>query len=434
VKSIWVEDSPQPQFPTLDGSVKTDVLVIGGGIAGILCSYMLKQAGVDHILVEANRICGGITKNTTAKITLQHGLIYHKLIEKYGPERAKLYLDAQLEALQTYERLCSDTPCDYQKQDSYVYSRQKQGIMEQEVVALNRLGLGAMFSTDTDLPFEVAGAVRVKDQAQFHPLKFLTALAKGLPIFENTKVQELKPRKATTNRGEITCEKIIVATHFPILNKHGGYFLKLYQHRSYVVALKGAGKLEGMYVDEDQRGLSFRSFEELILLGGGSHRTGKKGGAWQELERFAEVYYPQGNILARWATQDCMSLDGMPYIGQYSSATPDVYVATGFNKWGMTSAMVAARVLTDNICGKENPYAALFLPQRSVWHPQLVVNAVESVLGLITPTVPRCPHMGCALKYNPQEHSWDCPCHGSRFNETGELIDNPATDDHKGLK
>jgi Rieske Fe-S protein len=200
-----------------------------------------------------------------------------------------------------------------------------------------------------------------------------------------------------------------------------------------VLALKNAPKLSGMYVDDAKTGLSFRPYGDLLLLGGGSHRTGKKGGNWRELEQFVAKYYPQAQIVARWATQDCMTLDGVPYIGQYAKNTPDLFVATGFNKWGMTSSMVAAKILSDQVQGRENAWASVFDPSRSVLHPQLAINAAEATLNLITPTVPRCPHMGCALKYNAQEHSWDCPCHGSRFAEDGTLINNPATDDKKNM-
>ena len=186
-----------------------------------------------------------------------------------------------------------------------------------------------------------------------------------------------------------------------------------------------------MYVDESNTGLSFRNYDNLLLLGGGGHRTGKKGGCWRELENFARKYYKNAEIVGKWATQDCMTLDDVPYIGQYAKSTPDVFVATGFNKWGMTNAMVSADILCDLIQGKRSPYAAVFDPSRTVLRPQLAVNAFESAVGILTPTAPRCPHLGCALKYNSVEHTWDCPCHGSRFREDGELIDNPATDDKR---
>lgn len=431
MKSIWEQTASHTRFAALNGDASTDVLIIGGGIAGILCAYRLKSAGVACILVEANEICSGITKNTTAKITLGHGLLYGKLIKRFGEDQARLYLEAQRNAGKEYARLCQTIDCDYEERDSYVYSINDRPKIEKEVAALNRLGAKASFSDARELPFAVAGAVRVKDQAQFHPLKFLYAIAKELPIYEHTKVLEFLPRKVVTNHGSIAFKKLIVATHFPIFNKHGAYPLKLYQHRSYVLALRGAQGMNGTYVDESDTGLSFRGFGDLLLLGGGGHRTGKAGGCWQELEQFAKKHYPTAEIVEKWATQDCMTLDGIPYIGQYAKSTPGVFVATGFQKWGMTNAMVAANVLTDLVRGKPNPYVALFSPSRSILRPQLAVNVLESTIGLLTPTAPRCPHLGCALKYNRAEHSWDCPCHGSRFTEQGQLIDNPATDDKR---
>ena len=432
--SIWENDEKLVCFDALKENKSTDVLIIGGGIAGILCAYKLKNAGVDCILVEATEICKGITKNTTAKITLQHGLIYDKMIRRFGEDKARLYAEAQKNACKEYSKLCENLDCDYETKDSYVYSMNGRKKIEKEVFALLRLGISASYSDTLELPFSVEGAVRVKDQAQFDPLKFLYAIAKDLPIYENTKVVELMPHKARTNHGEIIYKKLIIATHFPMLNKHGLYPLKLYQHRSYVFAIKGAKNVDAMYVDESDTGLSFRSYGDLLLLGGGGHRTGKKGGCWQELEAFAKKHYKNSEIVSKWATQDCMSLDGIAYIGQYSKSTPDVFVATGFNKWGMTNAMVASNILCDLVREKTNPYAVVFDPSRTVLHPQLAVNAFESTVGLLTPTAPRCPHLGCALKYNKAEHTWDCPCHGSRFTEHGELIDNPSTDDHRTLK
>ena len=431
MNSVWMADAERPQFESLKQNIKTEVLIVGGGMAGILCAHTLKRAGVDCLLVEADRICGGVTSDTTAKITLQHGMIYDKLIRQFGEVKASLYLRAQRQALDEYEKLCCQIDCDYEHARAYVYSMANRKKAEREADALNRLGVKAEFCQSADLPFGVAGAVRVEKQAQFHPLKFAYAIAKDLPIYEKTKVAQFLPKKAVTKDAEISFNKMIMATHFPIINKHGAYFLKMFQHRSYVLALLGAQKPNGMYVDEADKGLSFRSYGDLLLLGGGGHRTGKKGGNWRELEAFAKRHYPSAKIVGRWATQDCMTLDGVAYIGQYSKNTPDLFVATGFNKWGMTSSMVSAIILTDLIQGKRSPYAEVFAPSRSILRPQLAAHAFETASGLLRPTAPRCPHLGCALKYNADEHSWDCSCHGSRFTDKGELINNPATDDKK---
>ena len=427
--SIWTLTSKRAAFEELKGVKSTDVLIIGGGIAGILCAYKLKRAGIDCVLVEANEICGGITQSTTAKITIGQGLVYNKMLYRFGEEKARLYLEAQSKALKEYAHLCKSIDCDFEEKDAYVYSMSNRKAIEKEVDALNLLGVTATVSDTRELPFPTAGAVRIKGQAQFHPLKFLYEISRDLPIYEHTKVIDLIPHKAVTNHGVITFLKLIVATHFPICNKHGSYFLKLYQHRSYVLVLDGAPRMDGMYVDECGTGLSFRSYKSLLLLGGGGHRTGKNGGCWQELEEFAKKHYPHAKIVTKWATQDCMTLDNIPYIGTYSANTPDIFVATGFHKWGMTNAMAAAKILCDLVQGKENRYAEIFSPSRTILRPQLAINLWESAIGLLTPTAPRCPHLGCALKYNSAEHTWDCPCHGSRFDEHGNLIDNPATDD-----
>ena len=428
-ESLWKKTAALPAFAPLSGDLKTDVLVIGGGMAGILCAYLLKCAGVDAVLVEANRLCGGVTGNTTAKITAQHGLVYDSLLQRFGTEQARMYLEANQAALRAYRRLARNMDCEFENKDAFVYSLDRGDKLEKELAALERIGFQASFTREVPLPFSVEGAIRFENQAQFHPLRFAAGILKDLQIYEHTEVQELVGLTAVTNHGRIRADKIIVTTHFPFLNKHGSYFLKLYQHRSYVLALEGAPQINGMYVDEAEKGMSFRSAGNLLLLGGGDHRTGKQGGGWEELTAFARENYPHAKERCRWATQDCMSLDGVPYIGQYSARTPDLYVATGFNKWGMTSSMAAAMILSDLVRGRENPYAEVFSPSRSILRPQLAINGGEAMLNLLTPTRRRCPHMGCALKWNPQEHSWDCPCHGSRFGEDGRLLDNPATGD-----
>lgn len=427
--SVWRKTAEMPHFEKLEGEVKTDVLIIGGGIAGILCAYFMKERGIDYLLVEGQEICHGVTGNTTAKITAQHGLIYAKMMRHAGLEKTKLYLEANQMAVMKYAELAQHFACDFAEKDSFVYSVNNRKKLEQEADSYRMLGLTDEIVETPELPFATAGAVMMREQAQFHPLKFLGKMAEGLNIREHTFVTQLMPGRAVTEQGTITYQQVIFATHYPIDNKHGCYFLKLYQHRSYVIALQQtqqAQQMNGMYVDEDRKGLSFRGYKDLLLVGGGSHRTGKKGGNWQELRQTARQYYPDAVEKYWWAAQDCMPLDERPYIGCYSSAMPGCYVATGFQKWGITSAMVSAMLLADLVQGIENPYAAVFDPGRSIFHKQLLCNGAESVINLLTPTKPRCPHLGCALKWNPVQRSWDCPCHGSRFAEDGRLLDNPA--------
>lgn len=429
MNSLWTDTTKKPHFDSLNGDMNTNVLIVGGGLTGILCAYMLQSCGIDYTLIEANKICSGITKNTTAKVTSQHGLIYDKIIKKYGIEAARLYYTANTDAIENYKNLCREFDCNFETKDAFVYSAKDITKIINETNAYHKIGAEAEFITKTNLPFSVLGAVRLKNQGQFHPLEFLYKISKNLNIKENTKLINLTSNSAETNNGKIYFKKAIMATHFPIINKHGSYFLKMYQHRSYVIALKNAPQLDGMYVDEDLKGLSFRNYNEYLLVGGGSHRTGKKGGNWTELEKFAKKHYPKATIEYKWATQDCMTLDGLAYVGTYSKNTPNLFVATGYNKWGFTTAMTAAKILCDLISEKPNKYSVLFSPSRSILHPQLALNGAEAIINLITPTRPRCPHLGCALKYNKSEHTWDCPCHGSRFTKDGKLIDGPATDD-----
>lgn len=433
MRSVWQRDRSLPEHPALTGEVRTDVLVIGGGLAGLLTAWELQQRGVDVVLVEKDRICSATTAHTTAKITAQHGLIYQKLIRSIGNEGAAQYYRANAEAAERLKELCKRFGVPMEEKANFVYSssREKLGA---EVAALESLKIPAIFEETPPLPISTAGAVGIPGQAQFHPLKLAEHLAKELTIYENSRVTELIGTTAKTEHGCIRAEKIVVATHFPLLNKHGSYFLKLYQHRSYLLTLENAGKLDAMYVSDDRKGMSFSSYGGALLLGGGGHRTGKHGGGWQELRDFAARHYPNAVEKDHWAAQDTMSLDGIPYIGQYSRNTPDLYVAAGFNKWGMSGSMVSAMVLADLIQEKPNEYARIFSPSRSILKPQLLFNCAETTVNFLIPTTKRCPHLGCALKYNRQEHSWDCSCHGSRFSESGKVLDNPANADHKHIR
>ena len=429
--SIWAVGSVLPEFQPLNNDISTDVLIVGGGLAGLLCAWQLKQAGADCKLIEADRICRGVTRNTTAKITAQHGLIYDKLIRMFDAETAGIYYEANQCGAEELRKLAQQVPCDLEEKDAYIYSTGPVFELDREIRALKKLGAAAEYVKTVGLPFPISGGICFPKQAQFHPLKLAAGIAPSLPIYEHTPAREFGKGWVRTDGGIINAGAVIVATHFPIINKHGAYFLKQYQQRSYVLALENAGYVDGMYLEPGDGGLSMRMYGDRLILGGGGHRTGKKGGGWAYLEAQIPKYFPGAKIVSRWATQDCMTLDGIPYIGRYSNCTDNLFVATGFNKWGMTSSMVAAMILTELVQEKGHPWAHVFEPSRSLLRPQLAVNGLEAVLHLLTPTTPRCPHMGCALKWNAMEHSWDCPCHGSRFTQEGILLDNPATGNMK---
>lgn len=426
MESLWKATCRMPEFPTFEGEKSTDVLIIGGGITGILTAYFLHQKGVDYILVEKGRLCSSTTENTTAKITVQHGLIYNKLIKNFGTEMTAEYLKANQTAFNEYEELFKTIKCDNEVKDNYVYSLNDRQKLENEIKALDKIGYYTDICENTELPFATVGAVRFNNQMQFHPLKFLSQLCEGLNIYENTFVDDVKDNTAETPRGNIHAKAIVFATHFPFKDNHGGYPLKLYQHRSYVIAVENGKDIDGMYVDENHKGMSFRNYKDLLLIGGGGHRTGKQGGCWKELRDFASHNFPESKETYHWAAQDCMSLDDCYYIGRYSKSKTNWYTATGFNKWGMTGAMLSAMMLSDMVCGVQNEFESVFTPSRSILRPQLFINGFETVTNLLSITPKRCSHLGCALKWNEAEHSWDCACHGSRFNEKGEVLNNPA--------
>ena len=462
MESIWRADVEIRKREALPGEMRVPVVVIGAGLAGILTAYYLKLAGIRAVVLEADRIGSGQTGNTTAKITSQHNLLYDRLIRTFGHEMAGQYARANESAIGEYERLIreKEIDCDFLGCPACLYSRTEEALLRREAEAAESLGIKASFGTDSELPFSVAGVVRFENQARFHPLKFLAAVAEEVEVYEQTKVLKAEGMGVETARGCVEAEHIVFAAHFPFHNVPGYYFARMYQERSYVEALAGAETLEGMYLGIDREGLSFRSQGDLLLLGGGSHRTGvnKRGrkdpgngagsaevcgeGRYGMLFSRAREFYPECREAARWSAQDCMTLDGIPYIGRFSRRKPDWYVATGFGKWGMTTAMVSARVLTALISGKECPEADIFSPERQFTVRavgELAVHGAYTVKGLskhLLPSgkgkvIPNCPHMGCRLKWNPDEESYDCPCHGSRFDREGHLLDGPAQTDCK---
>lgn len=426
-KSIWEEFIATNNYDSLKKDIECDVLVVGGGMAGILTAYCLQESGRKVILVEANKIGSGITQKTTAVISAQHDTPYKELIKMHGMKKAQTYLNANLQAVEELKYLAEGIDCDLQLKPSYLYSLNDD--LTDEYTALKSLGYTAELTDNTALPFDVKSAVKFDNMAEFHPIKFLDVIAKNLNIYEKTRIENIHDNVAVTeNNCRIVFKHAVVATHFPFINRTGMFFAKMHQNRSYVIALENAGNVQGTYIDDVGTGFYWRNYKDLLLIGKGDHRTGTESNAFEQLEAFAYKQYPNATIKYKWANQDCITLDSMPYIGKYGSFD-NVYTLTGFNMWGMSGSMVGARILTDTINNKANPFAYAFKTDRSVFRKEFLFNLGVTTFNMLRPTAKRCPHLGCALTYNRQEHTWDCQCHGSRFEENGKLIDNPATKD-----
>ena len=476
MESIWHQTSAAAPRPPLEEDLSAEAAVIGGGMAGILTAALLEEAGVRTVVLEADRVGSGQTGNTTAKVTSQHGDCYRRLEERLGAEAAVQYAGAGQEAVEAFRQLIRRRrlDCAWEELPAYLYALSPRSSLEEEAAAQQRAGLPVRLTRKTGLPFPVKEALRCDGQGQLHPLRLLHALSRELTVYEGARVLAAEGDRLHTAGGSVRAERIIFACHFPFVNMPGYYFLRMHQERSYVLALSGAPALPGMYYSVDPGGLSLRTAQGLLLAGGGGHRTGenRSGGAYASLARSAGLLFPGVREAARWSAQDCMTLDGVPYIGPFSSSAPGWYVATGFGKWGMTGSMASALLLRDLILGRRSPWAELFSPQRftpAASAASLLDNGLHAArdLGRLPLTAargpaqalppghggiveaagrkmgiyktaegtlyavdPRCPHMGCQLEWNPDEESWDCPCHGSRFDCRGRLLSGPA---QKGL-
>ncbi|MCL2579934.1 MAG: FAD-dependent oxidoreductase [Oscillospiraceae bacterium] len=482
-KSFWqLEDGPK--FSPLQKDITVNTAIIGSGICGLLCAYFLHQKGVrDIAVIDAGEVCGGVSANTTAKITSQHGLIYARLIEGLGEERAAQYLAANEKAVRDYREIITreQINCDFITTNAWIYTTTQKRLqdIEDELAAAQKLGVSASFDTKTELPFPVEGAIRFPNQAHFHPLKFAFRICDiltkaGCEIYTRAKATGAENGVVYTDRGNIRAEHIVSCSHYPFIDKHSLLFTKIYQDRSYLLALKGAGTIRDMYLDCENGGLSFRpqmdeNNEDMILFGGYDHKTGHEDGAvhFDSLQKEAERCYPGHKTACMWSAQDCMTHDKIPYIGRYHTAGENIYLATGFNKWGMTSSMAAADIISDLITKGDSGFtdafslnrgdiglqaksfikqtadiAGNFLTHLTMADKRLQtihnneggivesggkrVGIYKDISGHIHAVKPVCTHMGCAIKWNKDENTWDCTCHGSRFDYQGNVVGGPA--------
>jgi glycine/D-amino acid oxidase-like deaminating enzyme/nitrite reductase/ring-hydroxylating ferredoxin subunit len=495
--SLWLATTPETNFPRLAGDISVDVAVLGGGMAGITTALLLKQAGMSVALIEAGRVVKSVTGNTTAKVTSQHGLIYDHLISQFGTDGAQAYADAQQAAIEKIASLIQENgiSCDFTRTSAYVYTEDEAQMdrITAEVEAATKLGLPASYVETTPLPFEIKGAIEFRDQARFHPRKYLLALVEKIPgggsyVCEETRVLDVDEDDGTcsvkTDRGIIRAGRVVIATHFPYPDR-AMYFSRMHPKRSYVVGCRLRGKApEGMFITADAPFHSFRSNPaddggEIWMVGGENHKTGQGGDTserYRNLELWARERFDVESIEYRWSTQDNVTVDRVPYIGKASPGSERLFVATGFGGWGMTNSTVSGMLISDLVLGRANNWSSLFDPNRfkpvtsakdfvvenvdvakhfvgdrlSVPDEERAMNLLEGegrvvkidaenvavckLEGGQTHSVSAtCTHMGCIVSWNSAEKSWDCPCHGSRFNYDGRVIQGPANKDLKTM-
>ena len=492
-QSYWIASTPATDFAPAPDELTVDVAVLGGGIAGLNVAAALKARGRTVAVVEAARILEGVTGNTTAKVTASHGLLYGHLVEKFGEARARAYADAQQAAIEHIARTAETEgiECNLVRTPSYIYSQDgaEAGKLQAEAEAARSVGLPVEFTTDTRLPYPVAGAVRYDEQARFHPRKYLLALAERVPgdgsvILERTRaldVDEGDPCVVTTDRGVIRAQHVVVATHIPFLDR-GLYFARQFPIRDYVVAGRlGERPVEGMYLSTESPTHSIRVTEDeegglLLIVGGEGHTTGRADDTDQRygrLEKWTNERFGVTDFTHRWSTQDYTSTDRVPFIGRFRPGAKRLWVATAFGAWGMTNGTVSGLLLADLVTGEDSPWAEVFDPLRvtpaatnmKTFVKENAAVAKELVTGYLAPgdvgsvddlapgeaavirsglsktaayrdedgTVhavsARCTHLGCVVAWNAAEKSWDCPCHGSRFDMDGKVLQGPAVKD-----
>ncbi|WP_067725558.1 FAD-dependent oxidoreductase [Oceanobacillus damuensis] len=486
---IWRDQISLPSFPALNDSIKADVGIVGGGITGITAAYLLAKQNLNVVLLDAGPVLNGTTGHTTAKITAQHGIIYDEFITHFGLEKASLYYKAAEEAKEFIEHTVSENniACDYSKEDAYIYTNDDSYIskLEKEKEAYERLNIESKLTDTIPLDLPVKKALIMHNQAQFHPLEYLKMLLEdglkhGLTVYENTTASDIEYNKHTsiiTRDGHrVTCKYVIVASHFPFYDRQSFYFARMYPERSYLIAGKSPEKFPGgMYINAESPTRSVRSAkfqgDDVLLIGGENHKTGQGKSTmshYEALQIFAQDHFKIDKIDYRWSAQDLTTLDKVPYIGRITKEDKTVLTATGFRKWGMTNGTIAAKILVDNILDQDNPYNDLFTPARFQADPavrkfmeinadvakhlikgklEFTKNPVDELarddaavtrvngkrvgvykdeqdaIHMVDTT---CTHLGCEVTWNSGDRTWDCPCHGSRFNYSGEVVEGPA--------
>jgi glycine/D-amino acid oxidase-like deaminating enzyme/nitrite reductase/ring-hydroxylating ferredoxin subunit len=483
--SLWLDTVPRPTFPKLDNNLSVDVVVIGGGIAGLMTAYFLSQQGKKVALIEARTLLSGTTGHTTAHLSIAHDLIYEHLINTFDVELARGYAKANQSAIHRLNNISQTEKidADFAWVDEYLFTPQGEDEtpLQKEFAATQQVGLPTQLVAKTPLPFSTGTAIRYPHQARFHPVKFLSTIAQklsnsGYNIFEHTRaldVMEQEPMKVITKQGEITATDVIIATMYPFLDR-GFYFARQITYTSYVIAATlNQDFPDAMFDSSETHSHYLRkqplNGQEVVIIGGEGHQTGTVKDTQQNydrLEAFARENLDIKEILYRWSTHDAYPHDGLPYIGQFLPTSKHLWVATGFQGWGMTNATVAGLILTDLILGKTNSWSDVFNPARFKITPELIkenanigkmfaksklskkppldtdslkpeeskimehdgekVAVYKDEKNHVHAVSAVCQHMGCNVGFNTAEKTWDCPCHGSRFTVDGKVLYGPT--------
>jgi glycine/D-amino acid oxidase-like deaminating enzyme/nitrite reductase/ring-hydroxylating ferredoxin subunit len=441
LRSLWFEGRQTTGRPALDRDIAADVVVVGAGIVGLTTALLLEREGLDVAVLEMRHVAAGATGYNTAKVTSLHGLTYRRLKGSHGADLARAYGEANEAGIARVFDLAGELgiDCDLRRKPNYTYTEDaaEAATVREEAEVARELGLPASYVEDTDLPFAVAGAVRFDEQAEFHPVKYADGLAAALrgPLHEGTRVTGIGSGRVNTAAGpRVSARHVVVASHLSFLDR-GLYFARCHPERSYVVAGRVTGAPSGMYLSTESPAHSIRAHGDWLLVGGESHKTGQADAAerYERLSAWARERFGIEPEL-RWATQDQMPVDGVPYVGRHDPLSSNLWVATGFKKWGLAMGTAAAELLAARIAGRDHPWAELFDPNRvrvRASAPSFAKENANVAFHFVADRVskrgsPRCTHMGCLLDWNAAEETWDCPCHGSRFAATGEVIEGPA--------
>ena len=481
--SLWLDGSGDVRYPPLDGDRKFDIAVVGGGIAGLTTALLLKRAGLDVGLIEADRVGHGVTGATTAKVSALQSTVYSTIEGRHGPGPAAVYAEASLAGVELIAELASELgdDCDLERRPAVTYAAEPAAVgdIEAEAAAARAAGLDVELVTDIGLPFAPPAAVRLDRQIQLHPVRLAHAMAaaldgQGSAVLEGTRalgVPAPRPSSVKTARGTVHADRIVIATHYPILDR-GLYFARLEGERSYCIAARIRDELpRAMCISSGAPTRSIRAHGKHLIVGGEGHPAGSREATderFERLESFAREHWNVEEVTHRWSAQDPVPYDRLPMIGPYLPGSDRLFVSTGFMKWGLATAAFGALMIRDAVAGRRNPWSEAFDPNRislrslpsagklgAKFVGDLVGDRLQPGSASSAAAVPvgegrvvrrghrlvgvyrdeagtahevslRCTHLGCILRFNAAERSWDCPCHGSRFDVDGEVLEGPA--------